>query len=73
MNTYCDYSFADLFRAAHGREPEPAELEELYAKPRSEINQTVLEWAGQAGWRTREMKGRDGEVYVAFWPPENRP
>lgn len=68
MNSYCDYSFADLFRAAFKREAEPAELEALFAKPRAEINATVAEWARIAGWQVREMRGLDGEVYLAFWP-----
>lgn len=71
MNSYCDFSFADLFRAAHGRDATQHELQELYANPRAEINRIVEEWARLAGWKTKAMQGRDGETYMAFWPEEN--
>jgi hypothetical protein len=70
MSSNCNYSFADLYRAAFGRAAEPHELAALYALSRAEINATVREWAQRAGWRTRELRGTDGETYLAFWPEE---
>lgn len=72
MSANCTYSFADLYRAACGREPEARELAELYTLSRAEINATVKTWAERAGWRTREVTGSDGELYLAFWPEEQQ-
>ncbi len=66
----CSYSFRDLFEAAFHRAPERAELENLYALPRADINRTVLEWARLAGWETRSVRGAGGEEFVSFWKPE---
>ena len=72
MSSHCDYSFADLYRAAYGREPDARELAELFGRSRAEINAVVKGWAEQAGWRTREVIGSDGATYVAYWPEESR-
>ncbi|MCC6476455.1 hypothetical protein IT157_05300 [bacterium] len=66
MTNHCCYSFADLFRAAFGREPEQTELDQLYALSQDERNRVVKEWAALADWETREVVGTDGVMYVSF-------
>ncbi|MCL5436013.1 MAG: hypothetical protein M1275_02940 [Patescibacteria group bacterium] len=68
MEECCAYSFADLYRAAFGKTPEPKFLVELFSKPRPEINRTVAEWAKAAGWKTEMKKSADGQEYLAFGP-----
>ena len=67
MSFQCDYSFADLYRAGHGREPDTRELAELLGRSRAEINAVVKVWAEQVGRRTREVIGADGATYESFW------
>ena len=67
----CEYSFGDLFRAAHpGSSAGEAEgaLAALYAGGRDHINPTVAEWATAAGWFTELQSGDDGAEYMAFSP-----
>lgn len=64
----CAYSFRDLYRAAHGREPKDKELELLYSLPQDKKNGVVKGWAKLADWETKERKGSDGIMYLAFAP-----
>lgn len=68
MKLECAYSFADLYTAAFGQEPEQRELGALYALSQTERNRRVHAWAEQAGWGTEERIGSDGVVYLAFCP-----
>ena len=68
MDKFCVYSFADLYRAAFGKTPEPKFMLRLFSKSREDINRTVAEWANAAGWQTQSKKGPDGQVYLAFGP-----
>jgi hypothetical protein len=69
VSANCAYSFADLFRAAFGREPLRDELDKLYALPQTERNRVVREWAEKAGWTTEAIRGTDGVMYTSFGPP----
>ena len=69
MEKSCAYSFADLYRAAFGKLPEPKVMLDLFSKPREEINLTVIDWAKAASWETKRKKGADGYEYLAFGPP----
>lgn len=65
---YCNYSFEDLYKAAFGKEITLQEKKELKKLPQEKINITVKEWAKKANWKTSEIKGSDGNIYLSFHP-----
>lgn len=71
MAIECAYSFADLFKAAHQKEPAEQELEDLYTLPQDQINKIVKEWATKAAWEIDQRTGSDGKLYYAFAPKFN--
>ena len=75
LKNACDYSFADLYRAACATTSVPCEEDEvklacesLYELKRDDLNKMVHEWAMTAGWETEMQKGSDGLDYLAFAP-----
>lgn len=66
--TECAFSFDDLYKAAFGKDPDPALKASLTSLPQEKINEAVREWAKMAGWQTRQRKGTDGKDYTAFAP-----
>lgn len=71
MKNSCAYSFADLYRAAFGKSPQPKTMLDLFAKSREEINLQVAEWAKIAGWKTQIRTGAAGVEYLAFCPRDS--
>ena len=62
----CDYSFADLYRAACATTSCPcdevevkAACESLYELKRDDLNKMVHEWAMTADWETEMQMGSD--------------
>lgn len=68
MGLECNYSFADLFKAAHERTPTSDELSHFHEMSQIERNILVTAWAENAGWYTKDKKGTDGCIYTAFAP-----
>jgi hypothetical protein len=64
---YCAYSFADLFKAAHGRQATAAENKNFNALTQPQRNQAVKALAKQANWQTEEVETKAG-LFIAFWP-----
>lgn len=65
---YCNYSFDDLYSAAYGKKITLQEKKELQKLPQEKINSCVVEWAQKAGWKTKEKRGTDGNIYLSFHP-----
>ena len=75
LKNACDYSFADLYRAACATTSCPcdevevkAACESLYELKRDDLNKMVHEWAMTADWETEMQMGSDGQEYLAFAP-----
>lgn len=68
MNTECNYSYADLYRSAYGKNPTELILKKFTQLPQSGKNNLVKKWAKKAKWQTRRRKGYDGKLYIAFAP-----
>ncbi len=64
---YCAYSFADLFKAAFGRQATERENTQFAALTQDERNERVKELAKIADWRTENVTTGEG-MFVAFWP-----
>jgi len=69
MPAYCDFSFDDLFRAAHGREmktEERAYFGSVTQDVRNEIvRRLVLSTGGE--FECADVTGTDGLAYTSFW------
>lgn len=73
MARHCDMSFADLYRAAHGRDWSADEERGFSALTQEERNEMVRTLAHRAGdVRTEDQVGSDGAIYTAFYrePPQ---
>lgn len=68
MGIECDFSFIDLYQAAHHKKPEREELSSFGKISQAERNELVKQWAKKAGWHTKDKMGNDGQVYTAFAP-----
>lgn len=68
MGIECNYSFADLYRAAFGIGLNIKEKRKFQAYSQEQINALVIEWAKIAGWKTKKKKGADKKVYLSFYP-----
>lgn len=64
----CKFSFDDLYKAAFGKSLVFKKKKKLQSLSQEEINGLVSFWAQKAGWMTKAKKGRDGKVYVSFYP-----
>ena len=67
-NPECDYSFEMLYHAAFGKSLPRKKKQSLKFLNQEDINKIVTDWAGKAGWNTKEKKGSDGKIYTAFFP-----
>lgn len=68
MGRECQYSFADLFRAAKGRDWSAAEQAEFDALDQAARNQWVRKLAAESeSFVTEDRRSCDGLVYTAFW------
>ena len=68
MGEECTYSFGDLFKAAHNREPDQNEAMTFVMASQDERNKLIKEWAKTAGWGTEDRVWKDGKTYTAFHP-----
>jgi len=68
MGNECDYSFRDLFYAAHGRALSDEEYADLMNISQHQRNARIAVWAHHAGWEFESRRGTDGVVYTAFCP-----
>lgn len=68
INTECDYSFDDLYKAAFGLNLNKDQKHKLQSLSQEKINLLVKKWAKKAGWKIRTLKGSDGKSYSAFKP-----
>jgi hypothetical protein len=68
MGIECDFSYSDLFYAAHGRRPNASEKFRLANMTQKERNEYVAELANLAKWQTQEKLGTDNQIYTAFAP-----
>lgn len=68
MGPECNFSFRDLYLAAHNRPALESEMQALFALPQSERNAVVKKWSELSGWGTKERVGTDGALYIAFCP-----
>ncbi len=69
MGRECDFSFADLFRAVHGRAWTAQEKQEFETLSQPARNAWVKRLAQSARRTiaTEDRLGTDGKVYTAFW------
>ena len=69
MGRECQYSYADLFEAVHGRTWTEAERGAFEVLAQPQRNAWVKDLAKAAGGRvaTEDRLGTDGEMYTAFW------
>ncbi len=64
----CEFSFADLFRAAEGRDWTSEEEAGFVSLTQDERNEWVSRLAAKAPqFTTKDKVGTDGVVYRAFW------
>ena len=77
LKNACDYSFADLYRAACATTSCPcdevevkAACESLYELKRDDLNKMVHEWAMTADWETEMQMGSDGQEYGLVFSDE---
>jgi hypothetical protein len=68
MSEECQYSFSDLFEAAHKRGLQEAEAMKFVLASQEEKNKIVKELASLAGWKIEDRIGSDGKTYTAFSP-----
>ncbi len=68
MGLECNFSFADLFKAAHKRIPTAEELSHFEDMPQPIRNELVKAWAHAARWYTQDKTGTDHCIYTAFAP-----
>lgn len=68
MGAECQYSFSDLYEAAHGSPMSQGVREALYGETQKERNERVQQWAQTAGWETQVRLGSDQQEYLAFCP-----
>lgn len=68
MGIECNYSFWDLFKAAHKREATIFEKKKFKKLNQNEKNDQVKKWAQIAGWETVTRQGTDSITYLAFAP-----
>ncbi len=69
MPDYCDFSFDDLFRAAHGRgmdEQEKAYFASVTQDVRNEIVKRLVV-ATNGEFECKDVTGSDGLEYTSFW------
>jgi hypothetical protein len=67
-NEECNYSFYDLYKAAYGHRIPLKEKRELQKLSQDKINDLVMIWAKEAGWKTKKKKGTDKNIYLSFHP-----
>ncbi len=69
MSRECQYSYADLFEAVHGRAWTDAERGAFEALTQPQRNAWVKELASASGGAagTEDRVGTDGQTYTAFW------
>lgn len=68
MGSECNYSFFDLYEAAFGRKISLKEKMAFQQLSQEEINDLVLVWAEEAGWKTTKKRGSDNKIYRSFHP-----
>lgn len=68
MDASCNFSFWDLYTAAHGKTATVEFKKEFMSQPQDHINKSVKLWAEKAQWRTEERIGTDKKLYLAFFP-----
>jgi hypothetical protein len=68
MSEECQYSFSDLFKAAHNRALDQTEAMKFVLVSQDEKNKIVKELASLAGWKIEDRIGSDGKTYTAFSP-----
>jgi len=64
----CNYSFYDLYKAAFGHRIALKEKIAFQKLSQEEINSLVIQWAKDAGWKTKKKKGTDKKFYLSFHP-----
>ncbi len=69
MGLECQFSFEDLFLAAHKRTIRQEEYQDLMQASQPHRNKLVEQWAELSGWVTIPRQGTDGLLYLAFHPP----
>lgn len=67
-NSYCNYSFEDLYFAAFGKKLNKKLKEKFKEMSQDKINLLVLNWAKKANWTTNKKIGDDNIVYISFQP-----
>ncbi len=69
MGRECQYSYADLFEAIHGRTWNESERLQFESLTQPQRNAWVKEMARAADGAvsTEDRMGTDGQVYTAFW------
>lgn len=68
MDSACNFSFWDLYKAAFGKSATPAVKKRFFTLSQKAINKKVTLWAQRAGWKTEERMGTDNKLYIAFYP-----
>lgn len=68
MDASCNFSFWDLYTAAHGKTATVEFKKEFMSQFQTTINKHVKEWAKKAKWKTEERIGTDKKLYLAFFP-----